>query len=377
MKRRLPTLLAAGVAIATSIVACGGAGTQPRAFPGERSAHPIVAAWVVPYDDSLASLERNADVLTLVSPAYFRLRVSGLDAVAEDWDPGMPFPRARLEKLVAEGRIKKDSVLPVVGCIGPCGPQISRILDDAAARAKHVSALTALAKAQGLSGLFVDYEDVDAKTANVTAFVHELSLALHDAGKKLGLVVQEPCGAGPVCKRSPYPFDLRAIAGDVEVLAIMEYDYAVDGSTAPAPRKWVRAGLEAVVRAVGSETSRQKVVCAVPLYGRATTGVLDDTAVLYSDIVAKRAGTKSFEIGTPVYDDEALSMISTLRAGDKSGRVYFENRETLAKRLALLSEVGLGGVALWRLGSEDPCTSTELARFRGMAPSGGCSTTAK
>ena len=354
-------------ALVSALAACGGSDLHPRSFERELNGAPLVAAWVVPYEDSLVSLERNADYLTVVSPTYFRLRVSGLTAAVEDWDPGMPFPRARLQKLVAGGRVRKSSVLPMLGCIGPCGALISRILDSPEARSKHVRDLLELVKAQDLSGLFVDYEDVNARKESVTTFVHELAQGLHSERKALGIVVQEPCGAGPGCKRRPYPFDLREIADDVDVLAVMEYDYAVDGSMAPAPRKWVRAGLELTALAVG-DRNRKKVVCAVPLYGRATTGLLDDTAVLHSDIVGKRAGRKSFEVSTPVYDDEALAMIATMKVGEKSGMVYFENQATLAKRLALISELRLGGVALWRLGGEDPCISAELARFRGASP---------
>lgn len=353
--------------LSACLAACAGArGNTADAF-GPRSEGPLTLAWVVPYEDSLASLERNAPYVRIVSPTYYRLRVSALSVALEDWDPTTPFPRARIGELVAKGLIAKASVLPLVGCIGACGPQISRVLDDPGARAKHVTQLLESAETQGLAGLFVDYEDVDAKKESVTDFVQALSQGLHAAGRTLGFVIQEPCGASvATCARSPYPFDLRAIASNVDVLAIMEYDYAVDGSAAPAPRSWVRAGLTAVANAVGTAENRAKTVCAVPLYGRATAGMLDDSAVLYSEVLGKRAGSKSFETGVAAYDDDAIAMVAPLRAGGREGKVYYENHDTFARRLNLISEVKLGGVAMWRLGGEDPCITSELARYRGM-----------
>src|SRR5262245_19572436 len=125
---RTPTRL---FAAALLVLSCG---ASTPVSPGsreveakERTRAPDVFAWVVPYADSLKSLERNAPWLTVVSPTYFRLAVSGKTVHLEDWDPGVPFPRARLEAVRARSSF---SVLPLVGCIGPCGPLISRVIDD-------------------------------------------------------------------------------------------------------------------------------------------------------------------------------------------------------------------------------------------------------
>lgn len=317
----------------------------------------------MPYEDSLASLERNAPLLTVVSPAYFRLNVVGLSAALEEWDPGVPFPRARIDRLVEKGSLARASVLPLVGCIGPCGPKISRLLDDKEGREAHVRSLVHAAKAQNLSGLFIDYEDVDAKESSVTSFVTELAAALHTEGKKLGLVVQEPCGAAPTCKRAPYPFALDTLVLHVDLLAVMEYDYAVDGSSPPAPAAWVKRGLEHLARAIPSPEHRKKTLCAVPLYGRATAGLFEDTAFLHRDYVARRLGQTPFVIDEEHEDAEALSKVATVSAGQKKGKLYIEDATSLAKRLSLTSEWGLGGVALWRLGGEDPQTAQVLDRY--------------
>ena len=348
--------------LALALACCHG-GPLTSSPPAPPSA-PHVLAWVLPYGDSLASLSRNAQWLSVVSPTYFRIAVSANRAHLEDWDPTAPFPRARL----AEARRHADfEVLPLVGCVDACGPKLSRVLDDDEARTLHIDDLVRVAREQELSGLFIDYEELDASERNVSRFVTDLSIALHAMGKKLGVVVQEPCGFDPSCRRAPFPFDLRAIAKLADLLVVMEYDYAVDGSAPPAPRAWVERGLAKVVATI-DDRDRAKILCAMPLYGRLSSTVLGggDTAVLYRDVAPERIGNKRVTLGTLATDPEALSKVATVTAGSRSGTLYLEDRETLAARISLVAAYAIGGVALWRLGGEDPCTSRELARLRRM-----------
>lgn len=331
-----------------------------------------VLAWVLPYENSLASLQRNAPFVTIVSPTYFRLAVDDgatskkKSVKLESWDPAAPFPRARLAPLLGE---HKPSIIPLVGCIGPCGPKISRVLDDEASRKAHVDDLLRTVREESLEGLVIDYEDVNASEASVSSFVEELSKSLHAMAKKLVLVVQEPCGSDPSCKRSPYPFALKHLVTLVDQLAVMEYDYVVDGSAPPAPRAWVDRGLRRVLSEVGVGHDRYKIICAVPFYGRVTKGIADDTAVLYDEVKPTAIRTSKVTVGPLALDAAAFSKVATVTgAKGKSGTLYLEDHDTIAARIEHVTSLGLGGIAIWRLGGEDPCISVELAKLRKLAP---------
>lgn len=353
--------------IAAALLALVGAGCpRVRSSPAAQDGPPEIVAWVLPYDDSLESLARNAPWIGVASPAYFRVAVTEGRARLEDWDPAAPFPRARLEEL--RGRAAFE-VIPLVGCVDACGPKISRVLDDDAARAHHVRDLARVVREQRLGGLFIDYEEIDAKPASVSRFVKELAAAIHADGKKLGLVVQEPCGSDPACRRAPFPFALRTLTRVVDWLVVMEYDYAVDGSAPPAPRDWVERGLAKTIAEIDAQ-DRNKVLCALPLYGRLSASLVTDgdTAVRFGDVRPGFVRDLEVTIGPLTLDRAALSKVATVTAGERSGTLYLEDRDTLSARLSLVSKFGLGGVALWRLGGEDPCTARELAKLRRSPP---------
>lgn len=350
--------------VAALALACCAGGQRATCPPTHANAAEVLG-WVLPYEDSLASLRRNADLLTVVSPTYFRLAISGDRAHLEDWDPEAPFPRARLEGIQRHAAFE---VLPLVGCVDACGPKISRILDDGPARRRHIDDLVRVVREQHLAGLLIDYEELDASEESVTAFVRDLASRLQRDGKRLGVAVQEPCGIDPTCRRAPFPFALGTIARLADLLVVMEYDFAVDGSAPPAPRAWVERGLTKAVSAI-DDRDKKKLLCGVPLYGRVSADLSGgDTAVLFRDVQPDRIGGAKVTLGPLSLDPEALSKVAAVRSDTGSGTLYLEDRETLAARLALASSYEIGGVALWRLGGEDPCTSRELARLRGKPP---------
>jgi spore germination protein YaaH len=58
------------------------------------------------------------------------------------------------------------------------------------------------------------------------------------------------------------------------------------------------------------------------------------------------------------YDFPASTAL--VRAGDGQTVTYFDDADSLARKLALAGELGMGGVAVWRLGFEDPAVWSVL-----------------
>jgi spore germination protein YaaH len=336
-------------------------GATPVPAPAQRR----VLAWVIGGRAGLESLRLNLDAIDVVSPAYWRVSADG--ARLEDWDSGNAVDRAGLRALA---QTRGVPVVPLVACGGPCSAAISALLRDPARHGAHVAALVAAATTERVHGVLIDYQDLTVSREELTLFVETLAGALRTKGLGLGLAVPEPCGISPKCHRDRYPYDLRRLAAAVEYLAVLQYDYAVDGSHAVAPRAWVTRSLARL--RLESAAHRARVFVGVPFYGRVTRGLAPDTAVLWTDVAAKTVAGRPLEIVRRAFDPEKLAQVTEVRLGGRAGTLHYEDHETVAHRLALFEAEGFWNAAVWRLGGEDPCSwdAIRLWKKRGDLPRG-------
>lgn len=339
------------------VLSCG----EARAPSTHSAPTRQVAAWVLGDDVSVESMRQNLDALTVVSPTFYKVAVVGKTTRLVPWE-ATPTPRARFQALASGKRV---SVLPMVGCVEQCAENLSAILDDERARAAHVAALLAAAEADGLDGLFIDYEEIRCSTDGFSRFIDALAGALHGRGKKLGIAVAEPCGIAPDCEREPYPFALNHLAATADVLAVMEYDFIVDGSGPIAPSDWLVRGLRRLQRDIESR-NMPKVFVGIPLYGRVSRDVTtSDNAVLWADVTRRIAGAPL--LSEPLRFDAGglakVARVSNAKSG-REGKIFLEDHDTLTARLEILEREGFANIALWRLGGEDPCVWPVIRAWR-------------
>jgi spore germination protein YaaH len=328
----------------TVVPACAG--------PSSGSQVRRVIAWVIGGAPGLKSLRNNLDAIDVVSPAYWRVAFGPAGTRLEEWDPGNPVQRAEVREMAARARVP---VVPLVACLDECARKISAILREAASREAHVRAILEAVRGEPVDGVFIDYEGITCSADDFNAFVDNLAKELRRRGLRLGVAATEPCGFTEDCRRPGYPFDLGHLARVTDYLAVMHYDYQVDGSAPVAPRGWVQKGLIRVRREVGDH--RAKVFVGMPFYGRITQGLAPDTAVLWSEVQAGRLQGQPFRILRTRFDREMLSHVAQIQYGPKSlaGTLYYEDHVTVDERLGLVASEGFSGVAIWRLGDEDPC----------------------
>lgn len=308
---------------------------------------------------SLASLRRGLDAISVVSPAHYALRVTDDGGRLEPWDAGNPTDLASLRRLLG-GSEKK--LVPLVACIGACAEQLSPKLASARWREQHAQRIAASVARDGSDGVFIDYEFIRCRPEHFTDLIRRIARSPALREKRVGVAVTEPCGGGPGCGRRGYPFDLAQLGGIVDYLAVMTYDYAVDGRGPIAPRGWIAAGMRRVRSLVGRRDVG-KVYVGVPFYGRITRGLTRDTGVLWTEIAAGRVQGSAIAIDSCRYDDAELAFVADVRVGEQKGALRFHDHRTLARRLELIGERGLSGVAIWRLGGEDPCDWPTIERW--------------
>jgi len=333
--------------ISVIVMLCGC--PAPKSLPPPQQPPPTVVAWLIGGQPGLDSLQRNLAAVTVASPAYYQVTHDGDATQLTDWDPGNPVDRKTVRRLTRQGHV---ALLPLVACLGPCAGRMSATLRNPGQTRAHVEAILTGVAPDETDGVFVDYEGLTCSASDFNRFIDQLAGKLHGQGKRLGLAITEPCGISADCRREVYPFDIPHLAQVADHLSVMEYDYTVDGSDAVAPRAWVLRGLQRVRREVGSR--RHKVQIGIPFYGRITAGLTRDTGVLWSEVEARRIQGQPLRIKHQAFDADKLSQVAQVTVGDRSGRLFYDDHTTLSQRLKLVREQGFDGIAIWRLGGEDP-----------------------
>lgn len=289
---------------------------------------------------SFPSLKQRHALIDFVSPFWFSISADGRLAGSGHDERAARFMRdrgLRIVPLVADDRRPGASPMALLG--------------DSAARARATGALVRLATENGYDGYILDFQGVPADMSDdFVAFVRQFSTALHARGKTLGVNLP-PRVDFPGEKTNGYDYARLAAASDYVVL--MAFDrHREDTSPGPvAPLPWVRENVTAALRSVPAN----RLVLSVGVYGydwpvNARLGVTDFLPTRALMERARRVGARIKR------DPEADQPFFRYRSGPIDRVAWFQDAEALRRRLDLARSFGLRGVAIWRLGFEEPAT---------------------
>jgi spore germination protein len=228
--------------------------------------------------------------------------------------------------------------------------RVEKFLGSPALMEAHVQGLLALAAADGLDGLDVDYESLDAQDrGGFSAFVARLCEAAHAKGLTVGLAAH-PKVSEPGTWGGPQAQNYAVLGAAVDYFHVMTYDYhwATSGAGSLAPLSWVRQ----VAEFTASKVPPSKVELGVNTYGMAWQGKGQD--LTWPGFLGLQS-----KLGRAYRDDDGYE----LRLDPPGGEVWMPDAETSLKKFQLAQELGLGAVALWVLGQEDPATWTTWDKF--------------
>jgi spore germination protein YaaH len=303
--------------------------------PQHSSGKPVVVAFTVGTAASRASLAAHADRISVVSPTGIHLNSDGSLS-------GSPDTTA-----VAAAAAHDVPVWPLIQNDASDTAGIQSLLADPGA----VSAFVQAAAALGYPGVHLDIEGVPADSRDrLTALVQGLAGALHRDGRKLAVAIV-PHKPGHLNEFSA-AYDVQAIAAAADLVTLMAYDQHT-GLTDPGPvagLDWDRQVLAGSLAEMGSPATG---LLGLPLYSRAWEGG-DATADAYASSVSHALGTPGAEVD---YDFNAATPL--IRYGPDA-TLYFDDAQSLAAKASLVESLHLRGVALWRLGFEDPAVWNAL-----------------
>lgn len=224
---------------------------------------------------------------------------------------------------------------------------VATVLSDPGLRRTHVRSLTELVRAHGFDGVQIDYQNLEsADRGCFSTFVGELGAALHRIGRVLYVAVHaEPNDAG--CRPHNETTDYATIACCADKVIVMAYDrHRAPRTAGPiAPYDWV----EEVVRHAITRIPRDKLVLGVGLHGYDWVG---STAVrlTWTQVMSVAATAKP-----PMnWDETSRTPHFGYILDGIAHEVWFENARSVEAKTELARRHRLAGIALWRLGGEDP-----------------------
>jgi spore germination protein YaaH len=327
---------AAPTLAALLLAACGGAKAVPTAKPAKGLEF---SAWLVFWEPlSWKSFEANVTRLTRVYPEAYSCQPDGTAgrisvAGADD-----------LKKTVALAHAHGVKVLGTMNNYADGGfdkVRVEKFLRDDALMQKHIEGLLALAKADGLDGLDVDYESlVAADRQGFTAFVTRLAQLVHARGLELGVAVH-PKESEPGGWDAPQAQDYRALGAQVDHFHVMTYDFHwAAGQPGPvAPLPWIRS----VMSFAATQVPKAKLEMGLNAYGLHWNPKGQD--LKWTDYQVLSAAKGAFS------RDAASNELTLKYAG---GEAWFPDVSAQRAKFALAHELGLSGIAMWMLGQEDP-----------------------
>lgn len=295
------------------------------------------------------SVLNHARNLTFIAPFYFRIQQNGKGI--EKWNDTTT---TQIKNTVVLAHNKNIKVLALVHNLLYGDSEISKqaahqVLKDAGSRKRFTAQALKLVTGYGFDGINLDIENIyPSDKNNLGALVHELKNTFSEANLMVTVCVppktldfsQDQWGQN---------FDYREIGKWADRVIVMAYDQH-GYSTGPGPiasLPWVRD----VISYSTSVIPKNKILLGVPAYGFDwTEDQVGHRYLSYQSAMetAKEAGT------VPVFNRSEHSPHFDYQINGVKHHVWFEDTRSFKDKVSLAKQWGLQGIAIWRLGMEDP-----------------------
>ena len=297
----------------------------------------MVLGYAVDSAASLASAMSTSTPVTAVSMAVIQVDSTG--------NVTGTLPASLLASNRALGRLS-------FACIRNYGTSFDPAIAHSAMvsnRARTVQSIVALAKAQNLDGINLDFEALyPADRDAFTSFVAALAAQLHANGAKLMLSVP-PKSSDAIEDTWSWPYDYAALGQSADLIQMMTYgEHRPSGAPGPvAGMDWMLPALQYAASTVPAG----KLLLGLPAFGydwNLATGT--GRFLAYKDVPDLLSTTGA----TPQWDANSRSGYFTYIAADGSAHeAWHETPQGLQAKAQLANTLNLAGISVWALGSED------------------------
>jgi spore germination protein len=271
---------------------------------------------------------------------------------------GGDFTNEYVEDLIRIAHERNIKIFPVIhnllyerGNVTISKDTVKAMVATPSSRAAFIQNVIELIEGYGFDGVNIDIEDVYIEdSTRLSAFYTELGRALDERGYFLSASVPSRVSDQPFNPFSD-PFQYAPIGAAVDEFVVMLYNEHGWPGSGPGPVVSI-GWMDRVLRYAMTKMPRDKIVAAVSVFGfdfNLTTG--RNTYVTH-EMAINRAQQYNAEI---IFDEETQTPMFSYR--DEQGNqheVWFEDEASIQAKVQRAWDLGIKGIALWRLGMEDP-----------------------
>lgn len=298
-------------------------------------------AFYITYNpNSWDSLQANASNLNYVSPWFYTINAMGAVTGRDQPQVGSLLRRVGAMNLP----LLKNT---------PTYNDFSAILGDPNKQQIIVNSIDAFISSYNYDGITIDFEGLNpSDKANLSAFMGLLYARLHPQGKLVAMAIAPKTREVNTGWAAAY--DYSALAAVSDYLIIMAYDYHyAGGDPGPiAPIDKLRLTADYAI----SQIPANKIVWGIGVYGYdwgvddtgRSTGPAEYRTFSEADALAQSNEAQSG------YDQASESPWVFYTRDGAQREVWYENARSFRAKLDLVSEYGMAGFGIWRLGQEDP-----------------------
>lgn len=309
---------------------------------GARASHAATAVGGLPpgmvlgyfYDpgndpSAVAMLQHYLPALTGIIPFWYQIESNG--TITGSTDPSVL-------RLAEQHKLWTFALVQNMAGQSVFGP----LLNSPVARMRAIDNMLTLVESNGYNGVNLDWEGIGPSERHAfTTFVQQLSQTFHRHGYYVTLSLPAETSSQP--KNSwTGAYNFRALGQSADLIMVMAYDEHYAGG-APGPiaaPSWVKQVLNYTISVVPPS----KVILGIPGYGYDWSGGGPAAALSYS-----QAEALASKYGAPTSSNHFVYV-----QGGQLHSVWFDNTSGLLSKIQLVSGYELRGIALWRLGIEDP-----------------------
>lgn len=292
----------------------------------------------------VSQVDKSGQALDVISPNYIDLKSDGTLQVSETFDASF------IDAMHKEGK----RVVPFIS--NDYSEQTGETAIDK--REALAAQLAEMVKANNLDGVNMDIENVNKSYRDKYTDMIRLIRAKLPADKEVSVAVP----ANPEADKASWlgAYDYKALAQNSDYLMVMAYDESYPGDPDPGPVASL-SFVEKSIQYALTQVSSDKIVLGIPFYGRywnqnpASNGDSMSNETI-EQLIKMYKGNKRFDLASQsptatfvIQPTDVLPTVNGESLPPGSYTVWYEDEQSIKKKLELVKRYNLKGTGSWSL----------------------------